>query len=86
MNNRSIGTDHRNDPDADFTIRDGIGGATILDRDGNAIANARSASLAVDFFVAGAAAAGKSVYDQRTGRYIAGTLDQLTAILGGLKS
>jgi hypothetical protein len=83
MTNRSIGTDHSQDPEADFTIRDGIGGITLLDRDGNAVANMRSGEAVVSLFVAGAAAAGKSVYDQRTGKYIAGTLDQLEGILRG---
>ena len=77
MPNRSIGTDNKQDPVADFTIRDGIGGVSIIDRDGNVIAHMRSGNRVLSLFVSGAAAARQSVYDQRTGMYMAGTLDQL---------
>ena len=77
MTNRSIGTNGAKDPEADFTIRDNIGGISILDQEGNVIANMRSGSRVLSLFVSGAAAAGMSVYDQRTGMYMAGKLDQL---------
>lgn len=77
MTNRSIGTNGAQDPEADYTIRDGIGGVSILDRDGNVVANVRSDGRVLKLFMAGAAASGTSVYDQRTGMYMTGTLDQL---------
>lgn len=77
MTNRSIGTGKAQDPEADFTIRDNIGGISILDINGDVVANMRSGSRVLSLFVSGAAAAGKSVYDQRTGMYMAGKLDQL---------
>jgi hypothetical protein len=77
MTNRSIGTNGAKDPEADFTIRDGIGGISLLDRDGNVVASMRSDGRVLSLFMSGAAAAGKSVYDQRTGMYMAGSLDQL---------
>lgn len=80
MTTRSIGTDRSQDPQADYTIRDNIGGVSILDRDGNVVANMRSDGRVLKLFVAGAAASGTSVYDQRTGMYITGTLDQLEGI------
>ena len=76
MTNRSIGTNGAKDPEADFTIRDGIGGISLLDRDGNVVAHMNGKRV-LSLFVSGAAAAGKSVYDQRTGMYMAGSLDQL---------
>lgn len=81
MTNRSIGTNGAQDPEADFTIRPGIGARTavaIMARDGSVVANALSP--AIELFISGAAAAGKSVYDQRTGMFVAGTLDQLTGL------
>ncbi|TXH52567.1 MAG: hypothetical protein E6Q97_15600 [Desulfurellales bacterium] len=75
---RSIGTNSAKDPEADFTIRDSIGGVSLLDRDGNVVASMRSGGRVLSLFVSGAAAAGKSVYDQRTGMYMAGTLDKLS--------
>lgn len=77
MTNRSIGTGGAQDPEADFTIRDGIGGISILDINGSVVANMRSDSRVLSLFVSGAAIAGKSVYDQRTGMYMSGTLDKL---------
>jgi len=77
MTNRSIGTNGAKDPEADFTIRDGIGGISLLDRDGNVVAYMNGKRV-LSLFVAGAAAAGKSVYDQRTGMYMAGALDKLS--------
>lgn len=80
MANHSIGTKGAKDPEADYTIRDGIGGISILDREGNVVANIRSDGRVLKLFLAGAAASRTSVYDQRTGMYMAGTLDQLEGI------
>lgn len=80
MTNRSIGTGGAKDPEADFTIRDGIGGVSLLDRDGSVVAH-MSGKRALSLFVAGAAAAGKSVYDQRTGMYMEGKCDRSRSVL-----
>lgn len=76
MTNRSIGTNGAQDRKADYKIQDSIGGIYLIDRNGNVVANMRSGGEVLSLFVSGAAAAGRSVYDQRTGMYLAGTLDQ----------
>ena len=71
------------DPNADYTIRATLGGAAqIIARNG--VIAATATPIAVALFIAGAAAAGKSVYDRRSGKFLSGTVEQLDDILRGL--